>query len=272
MSSSIIVSKFNFNKFGLILSQYSYKVKKNDILAGIVVGIESNYALVDLGLDQIGILPLNEISIHTNKNPHELLHINFICEFLILNISTNPSRIIVSLKRVESLYLWNRLRQMDFTNMIIYAKIEKTLGRGKLINFNGLVFFVLNSNIPKYYRRTNYQNLFMPFKFLEIKDYFHIAHVSSRLAGFDKVNKNLDIGQRYLGNITSIKKFGIFLNIFGIRCLLHISEISAKHILDVNKLYKRGDQVWVKILYKDTERGRISVTLKNLATNHHQQL
>jgi len=272
MSSSVVTSKFNFNKFGLILSQYSYQVKKNDILAGVVIGIESNCALIDLGLEQIGILPLNEISIGINQNPHELLHINFICEFLILNISTNPSRIIVSLKRVESLYLWNRLRQIDFTNMIIYAKFEKTLGRGKLTNFNGLVFFVLNSNIPKYYRRTNYQNLFMPFKFLEIKDCFHIAHVSSRLAIFDKVNKNLDIGQKYLGNITSIKNFGIFLNIFGIRCLLHISEISTKHIVDINKLYKRGDPVWIKILYKDSERGRISVTLKNLIVNHPQQL
>jgi len=271
MPASIATSKFNFNKFGLILSQYSYQVKKNDILAGIVIGIESNYALIDLGLEQIGILPLSEISIHETKNLHELLHINFICEFLILDISTNPSRIIVSLKRVESLYLWNRLRQIDFANMIVYAKLEKTLGKGKLTSFNGLVFFVLNSNIPKYYRRTNYQNLFMPFKFLEIKDCFHIAHVSSRLAVFDKVHKNLDIGQSYLGNVTSIKNFGIFLNLFGIRCLLHISEISSKHILDINKLYKRGDPVWVKILYKDTERGRISVTLKSLSTSHHQQ-
>ena len=33
-------SKFDFNKFGLILSKYSYQIKKNDILAGIIIGLE----------------------------------------------------------------------------------------------------------------------------------------------------------------------------------------------------------------------------------------
>lgn len=57
------------------------------------------------------------------------------------------------------------------------------------------------------------------------------------------------LGQRYWGITTSIKKLGIFLDIFGIRCLMHISETPAKTYIHVNKLYKRGDQFWVKILY-----------------------
>nr|YP_011007515.1 30S ribosomal protein S1 [Sporochnus bolleanus]WAM64944.1 30S ribosomal protein S1 [Sporochnus bolleanus] len=268
MSSTIVTSKFHFNKFGLILSKYSYQVKKNDILAGVVIGIESNYALVDLGLEQICFLPLKELSIYLTADPRELLHINFIGEFLILDIMNNYSRIIISLKQVESIYLWNRLRQIDFANMIIYAKIKKSLGNGKLIIFNGLFFFALNANIPKYYHRGNNQNLFIPFRFLEVKDSFHIAQISSRLAIFSKVNKKLVIGVIYLGNITAIKDFGIFINILGIKCLLHISEIFQKQnknkTQNLTSLYKRGDQIWLKIIYKDTERGRVSVTLENL--------
>nr|QWK42189.1 ribosomal protein S1 [Pseudochorda nagaii] len=263
MLLSIVTSKFDFNKFGLILSKYSYQIKKNDILAGIIIGIESNYALVDLGLDQICFLPIEELAIYLTVDPHKLLNINFIGEFLILNITKNQSRIILSLKRIESIYLWNRLRQLDFTNITIYAKIEKSLGKGKLINFNGLVFFVLNSNIPKYYLRGNNKNLFMPFKFLEVKDSFHIAHTNSKLAIFSKVSRNLAIGSNYLGTITSIKDFGIFVNITGIKCLLHISEISQKQSKKPKLIssYRLGDQIWLKIIYKDTERGRISVTL-----------
>nr|YP_011006953.1 30S ribosomal protein S1 [Lessonia variegata]WAM64240.1 30S ribosomal protein S1 [Lessonia variegata] len=258
-----ITSKFDFNKFGLILSRYSYQIKKNDILAGIIIGVESNYALVDLGLEQICFLPLKEISIYPTMDPREVLNTNFVGEFLILDINNN-SRIILSLKRLESIYLWNRLRQIDFTNMTIYAKIEKSLGKGKLVIFNGLRFFVLNSNIPKYYLRTNNKNLFMPFKFLEVKDYFHIAHVNSRLAIFSKVNKNLSIGKIYLGNITSIRDFGIFINVLGIKCFLHISEISQKQNKTPNlkSLYKLGDQISIKVIYKDTKRGRISLTLE----------
>nr|QWK41761.1 ribosomal protein S1 [Akkesiphycus lubricus] len=263
MLLSVVTSKFDFNKFGLILSKYSYQVKKNDILAGIIIGIESNYALVDLGLDQICFLPIEELAIHLTVDPQKLLNINFVGEFFILNITKNQSRIIISLKRIESIYLWNRLRQLDFTNITIYAKIKKSLGKGKLINFNGLVFFVLNSNIPKYYLRGNNKNLFIPFKFLEVKDSYHVAHTNSKLAIFSKVGRNLTIGSSYLGTITSIKDFGIFVNITGIKCLLHISEISQKEgkLIKLSSLYKLGDQILLKIIYKDTERGRISVTL-----------
>ncbi|CAN0505355.1 unnamed protein product, partial [Phaeothamnion confervicola] len=178
-----------FNKFGLILSKYSYKTKTNDILAGIVVGVESNYILVDLGLEQVCFLPLKEISISSLTNKFGLLNINYIGEFLILNINKNSNRIIVSMKRVQSIYLWNRLRQIDFKNITIYGRFGQSLGKGKLITFNSLSFFVLNINIPKYYLRLNNNKLFMPFKFLEIKDSFHIAHISSKLSVFNKLNK-----------------------------------------------------------------------------------
>ncbi len=258
-----VTSKFDFNKFGLILSKYSYKVKKNDILAGIVIGVESNYALVDLGLEQVCFLPLKEISICSSPQNGGLLKLNYIGEFLILDIN-NSNRIIISMKRVQSIYLWNRLRQIDFTNIIIFARFEKSLLKGKLIKFNGLSFFVLNINIPKYYLRINNKRLFIPFKFLEIKDFFHIAHISSKLAVFNKVNKNLVVGAIYLGNVTSIKYFGVFINILGVNCLLHISEIFQKntHTQNLSSLYKLGDQIPLKIISKDIERGRVSVTLE----------
>ncbi|CAM9791569.1 unnamed protein product [Ectocarpus sp. 4 AP-2014] len=261
----VATSKFDFNKFGLLLSKYSYKIKTNDILAGIIVGIETNYALVDLGIGQVCFLPLKEISISPIASPSEILKINYIGEFLILSINNDSNQIIVSMKRVQSIYLWDRLRQIDFKNTTIYGRFKKSLIKGKLINFNGLDFFVLNKNIPKYYLRVNNKNVFVPFKFLEVKDYFHIAHINSKLAVFNKVNKNLVIGPTYLGNITSIKYFGIFINILGVNCLLHISEIfqKKKETQNLSLLYKIGDQINVKIISKDIERGRISVTLPN---------
>lgn len=264
MLFAIITSKFDFNKFGLILSKYSYKIKTNDILAGIVVGVESNHILVDLGLEQVCFLPLKEISISPITNKVDLLNINYIGEFLILVITNNSNRVIVSMKRVQSIYLWNRLRQIDFKNIMIYARFGESLGKGKLITFNGLSFFALNINIPKYYLRLNNNKLFMPFKFLEIKDSCHIAHISSKLAIFNKVNKNLVIGPTYLGNITSIKYFGVFINILGINCLLHISEIFQKkqQTQNLSSLYKIGDQIYLKIISKDIERGRVSVALE----------
>nr|QWK41905.1 ribosomal protein S1 [Protohalopteris sp.] len=268
----LTTSNFEFNKFGLLLSQYDYKVKKNDILAGSIIGLESTHALVDLGLEKIAFLPLTEITIKKTGHQSKLLNINFIGEFLILDINEKTEQILVSLRYVHSLCLWERLKQIDFKHTIIYAKNEKSLNKGKLLSFNGLKIFSQNSHIPKYYRRKKDRNFFMPFKFIEIKDSVHISHVNSRLAIFSKFSRTIKIGSNYLGNVTSIKNFGIFVNVLGIQCLLHISNIPKRKKRNLNMFYKRGDQIGIEILYKDIERGKITVILNKSEFNHHPQL
>nr|YP_011007655.1 30S ribosomal protein S1 [Syringoderma abyssicola]WAM65084.1 30S ribosomal protein S1 [Syringoderma abyssicola] len=264
MSPPIISSSFQFNKFALLLSKYDYKVKLYDILAGVIIGLESKHALVDIGLDKVAFLPLKEISIHIADDPNKMLNNNYIGEFLILEIDRKTEQILVSLKHVHSMCLWDRLKQINFNSTIIYAKQEQSLSKGKIFFFNDLKIFALNSHIPKYYRRQKEKTFFMPFKFIEIKDFFHIAHVNSRLAIFSKLSQNIKIGSIYCGNISAIKNFGVFINILGLQCLLHISEISHTKILDIYKLYKQGDQIKIRIIYKDIEQGKISVTLKGV--------
>lgn len=272
MGSSLATSKFEVNRFALMLSKYSYKVKLNDILAGTIIGLESTHALVDIGLNKAAFLPLKEINIQVFDHPKQILYINFVGEFLILSINEKTGQIVVSLKQVHYMCLWERIKQMDFKNTIIYAKNYKPLGKGKILSFGGLKVFALNSHIPKYYRRKKDKNFLMPFKFIEIRDIVHLTHVNSKLAIFPKLSQNLEIGGIYRGNIISIKSFGIFINILGVQCLLHISEISKDKILNINNLYKQGDQIKVKIIYKSIEQGKISVTLKRLEVNRPLQL
>lgn len=113
---------------------------------------------------------------------------------------------------------------------------------------------------------------FMPFKISEIINSVHICHVNSRVAIFSKFSQVIKIGSIHIASITYIKNFGIFLNVLGIQCLLHISKIYKAKIRNLNKLYKRGDRVKIKILYKDEEQSKITVTLKESHFNHHQQL
>lgn len=262
MSLSRLTSNFEFNKFALLLSKYEYKIKVSDILAGVIIGLEATHALVDLGLKKVAFLPLREISTKDPNSPNQFLEINFIGEFFILSYNKTTDQIIVSLKETQSLYLWERLKQIDFRTTIFYAQNEQTLGRGRILSSNGLKFYALNLHIPKYYRRQKDKKFLMPFKFIEIKDFIHIVQVNARLALFAKFSRDIKIGQIYCGNIISIKTFGVFLNILGIQSLLHISEISRQKISNLRELYKQGNQIKVRILYKNLEQGKISLTLR----------
>jgi small subunit ribosomal protein S1 len=86
--------------------------------------------------------------------------------------------------------------------------------------------------------------------------------VSSRLAFLKKQSYLLKVGMIRTGCIISIKSFGIFLNVQGIKCLLHISEISTQKIMNLNSLYKKGDELKIKIIYIDLNEGRVALSMK----------
>jgi polyribonucleotide nucleotidyltransferase len=73
----------------------------------------------------------------------------------------------------------------------------------------------------------------------------------------------VEIGKVYKGKITSIKAFGLFVEIFGKEGLCHISEISHSRIANLNDLFKEGDSLEVKVL-EVNDRGQIKLSHKAL--------
>ena len=68
-----------------------------------------------------------------------------------------------------------------------------------------------------------------------------------------------EVGKEYLGTVTKIANFGAFVEIFpGTEGLLHISEISEKHVREVSDELNTGDQVLVKCLALDGNRIKLS--------------
>jgi len=71
------------------------------------------------------------------------------------------------------------------------------------------------------------------------------------------------IGQIAPGAVTKLVPFGAFVRVAdGIEGLVHISELSDKHIELAEQVVSTGDQVFVKIIDIDLERRRISLSIK----------
>ncbi|MGL5124162.1 MAG: polyribonucleotide nucleotidyltransferase [Fusobacteriaceae bacterium] len=75
--------------------------------------------------------------------------------------------------------------------------------------------------------------------------------------------KDVEIGEVYSGKVVNIQKFGAFMEIMpGKEGLLHISEISAERVANVEDVLKVGDVFDVKV--KGVEGGKVSLTKKGL--------
>ncbi|MFV1991185.1 MAG: S1 RNA-binding domain-containing protein, partial [Acidimicrobiales bacterium] len=73
---------------------------------------------------------------------------------------------------------------------------------------------------------------------------------------------NLAPGERRKGTISSVVSFGAFVDLGGMDGLIHVSELSWKHVDHPGSVVAVGDEVEVEVLEVDRERERISLSLK----------
>lgn len=260
--NKLLIPKYGKNKIANVLLKYNYQVKIGDILAGIVVGKERKEMLIDLGLKQTALLPNDEITINFNKEANQLLAMNTFGEFIIISYNLKTNLTIISLRRLHYLRLWERFKQIDFNNMILFTQLQKSIWGGKLVEFDKLNIFVPNFHLPKYFRRKYAVNKILAIKILEVKNKKYNIVGSSRLAIFKRQSPSLYLGLIQTCCILGIKPYGLFLNFYGLRCLLHISEISNKKIENINDSFKKGDKIDVKIIYINNSKGKIAVSMK----------
>ncbi|MFP3982663.1 MAG: 30S ribosomal protein S1 [Desulfurivibrionaceae bacterium] len=79
----------------------------------------------------------------------------------------------------------------------------------------------------------------------------------------EELRETLEKGQHVTGTITSVQKFGAFVDIGGIEGLIPASEISYEHVSDIHSVLEAGEQVEVSIMKLDWDNERFSFSLKD---------
>jgi small subunit ribosomal protein S1 len=69
-------------------------------------------------------------------------------------------------------------------------------------------------------------------------------------------------GQIRTGVVSSIVNFGAFIDLGGVDGLVHVSELSWKHIEHASEVVEIGQEVTVEVLEVDQDRERVSLSLK----------
>ena len=104
----------------------------------------------------------------------------------------------------------------------------------------------------------------LPLKFLEVDEERNRLVMSHRRALVERKMNGLEVGQVVIGSVRGIKPYGAFIDIGGVSGLLHISEISHDHIDTPSSVFEVNDELKVMIIDLDAERGRISLSTKQL--------
>ncbi|MFM1953781.1 MAG: hypothetical protein RL187_990, partial [Actinomycetota bacterium] len=85
---------------------------------------------------------------------------------------------------------------------------------------------------------------------------------ASQSEGRSEFLENLTKGQVRKGVVSSIVNFGAFVDLGGVDGLVHVSELSWKHIEHASEVVEVGQEVTVEVLEVDMDRERVSLSLK----------
>ena len=255
---------FTHEDFAALLDKYDYHFSPGDIVAGTVFSMEPRGALIDIGAKTAAYIPIQEMSINRGDNPTEVLQADETREFFILTDENEDGQLTLSIRRIEYMRAWERVRQLQQEDATVRSNVFATNRGGALVRIEGLRGFIPGSHISAREAKEDLVGEDLPLKFLEVDEERNRLVLSHRRALVERKMNGLEVGQVVKGSVRGIKPYGAFIDIGGVSGLLHISEISHDHIDTPHSVFGVNDELKVMIIDLDAERGRISLSTKQL--------
>jgi small subunit ribosomal protein S1 len=255
---------FTHDDFAALLDKYDYHFSPGDIVPGTVFSMEPKGALIDIGAKTAAFIPIQEMSINRVDDPVEVLQANETREFFILTDENEDGQLTLSIRRIEYMRAWERVRQLQKEDATVRSNVFATNRGGALVRIEGLRGFIPGSHISTREAKEDLVGQELPLKFLEVDEERNRLVLSHRRALVERKMHGLEVGQVVTGTVRGIKPYGAFIDIGGVSGLLHISEISHDHIDTPHSVFNVNDELKVMIIDLDADRGRISLSTKQL--------
>ena len=241
-----------------------------DIVEGIIVKVDRDEVLLDIGYKTEGVIPSRELSIKHDVDPSEIVSVGDAVEALVLQKEDKEGRLILSKKRAQYERAWGTIEKIKEEDGVVTGKVIEVVKGGLILDI-GLRGFLPASLVEM--RRVRdlqpYVGKEIEAKIIEL-DKNRNNVVLSRRAWLEQTQSEvrsnflnqLQKGQIRNGVVSSIVNFGAFVDLGGVDGLVHVSELSWKHIDHPNEVVAVGDEVTVEVLDVDMERERVSLSLK----------
>ena len=255
------------------------ELRRGEIIEGVVVGTDRDGILVDIGAKSEGVVPPQEMHCLQPEGSSSLNTGDKVLVF-VLQPESPEGQIILSLDRARGERGWRVLQDYLDQNQAFEGYVTGSNKGGLLVNVEGVNAFVPLSQIvsgpdrssPENTQRalTDWVGRNITLKVIELNRRRNRAILSERAAVQEKraaekerLLLELHEGDVREGRITSIRDFGIFVDIGGADGLVHLSELSWERTpKSPHDLFKVGDEVPVFVLKVDNESKKIALSVR----------
>ncbi|HET8524305.1 MAG TPA: 30S ribosomal protein S1 [Thermomicrobiales bacterium] len=257
---------------------HNYKtLKYGDVIDGVIMRIDREELLVDIGSKSEGIVPSREFSSLPAEEKDALTIGDNVLVFVV-QPENQEGHAVVSIDRARQEKSWRRLQEIFEANDVIEAEVTNYNKGGLLVNLDGVRGFVPASQVSEIRggdeasKQADMARLIgtaLPLKVIEINRHRNRLILSERQAiqerrdeMKEKLIEELHEGEVRGGKVSSICDFGAFVDIGGADGLVHLSELSWSRVRHPSEVLKVGQDVDVYVLGINAQDKKIALSIK----------
>jgi len=252
-------------------------LKYGDVLEGIVMQMDRDEVLVDIGSKSEGIIPNKELSSLADAERKALTSGDTVLVFVVQPENAD-GHAVLSIDRARQEKSWRILQQKYEASEVIEAIVKNYNKGGLLVDLDGVRGFVPASQVTEIRggdeasKQGDMARLIgsaIPLKVIEINRHRNRLILSERQAIQERRDAmkerligTLKEGEVRKGRVSSICDFGAFVDIGGADGLVHLSELSWSRVRHPSEVLKIGEEVEVYVLGINEDERKIALSLK----------
>src|ERR687889_2392383 len=247
------------------------EIQEGSVVKGLVVAIEKDVAVIDIGAKTEGRVALKEFTGPGRGDTP--LQVGDEVEVYLERIENALGEAVISRDKARREESWVKLEKAFETNERVNGVIFNQVKGGYTVDLDGAVAFLPRSQVDIRPVRdvTPLMGVSQPFQILKMDRRRGNIVVSrrtvleeSRAEQRSELVANLEEGQVIDGVVKNITEYGAFVDLGGIDGLLHVTDMAWRRVNHPSEVVTIGQTVKVKIIKINHETHRISLGIKQL--------
>jgi len=257
-------------------------LRRGEVVEGTIIAVNRDGVIVDIGSKSEGLIPVNEMH-SLGAEPLRRVAIGEKVFASVTQPETMDGEVLLSIDRARGERGWHLLQTLFDSGESFEAEVTGFNKGGLLVNVEGVAAFVPLSQLvglrPE--RAEGGAGLqaavgkTLRLKVIELNRRRNRVILSERGAlqewrsqQKDRLLTELEEGEVRKGRISSIRSFGVFVDLGGADGLVHLSEISWDRTRAPEELFKIGDEVDVYVMKVDAEKKKIALSMRRAQPAH----
>ncbi|WP_417228105.1 30S ribosomal protein S1 [Amphritea sp.] len=245
-------------------------MQPGSVVSATVVAVDGDFVVVNAGLKSEGNIPRHEFLDDDGKlsvSAGDQVNV------VLVSLEDGSGETLLSREKAKRAEAWLVLEQAFENDTIVTGRITGKVRGGLTVDLNTISAFLPGSLVDiRPLRDTSHlENQELEFKLVKLDAKQNNIVVSRRAVletayneERDKLLATLNEGMTVKGMVKNLTDYGAFIDLGGVDGLLHITDIAWKRVKHPSELLSIGDEIDVKVLRYDRDKGRVSLGMKQL--------